>query len=120
MEDVVARALGRQGRATGRTGDEVGAPWRKLKARNGDPKAPRRRLDDGGGGCVAAFKYRLARGGIRVVVVALAGPIRIHRADALWVRATVVCSLVVRRGVLCAVNDGRQRHALQPNRGHEQ
>jgi hypothetical protein len=95
MEDVVARALGRERRATGRARDEVGAPWRKLKARNGDPEAPRRRLDDGGGGDVAAFKYRPVRGGIRVVVVALAVPVRIHRADALRVRAAVVGRLVV-------------------------
>jgi len=112
MEDIVARALRRQGGATGRERDEVGSPPRHLEARIRYPQPLSRRLDSGGGGAVTAFKYGPVRSGSRVVVVALAGSVRIHRADALRVCALVVGPHVVRRGVLGVVDDRLQRHAL--------
>lgn len=106
MKDVVARALGRQRLATGEKSDEVGAPSRELKSRAGDPEAPNGGLDGGRGGTVAALEHGSVRGGrVRVGVATLAGPVRIHWADALRVRTAMVRSLAVRRGVLGAVDD---------------
>jgi len=109
MKDVVARALGGEGGRTDATGDRRFAGVGHPVGRYGDPDARRRRKDAVGSPAVTGAK----RGGVRglgrsVTVVALAGAVRIHRADALRVGA-----LLVRRGIVDAVDYGLQGKALQ-------
>jgi hypothetical protein len=113
-KDVGARTLGREAvrprgagrrRGDGRRGEEARRDGHPLP-RQGDREAARGRAG-------AGPERRLVWG--RPVVVALAGPVRIHRAEARRVGA-----LMVRGGLLDLLDDRLERERLQAHHEGEQ